>query len=545
MSEIDSLVNAIEGLSIRPTLMPHQIKALDFIDRIEKRAPGERSGIRGGFLSMEMGMGKTLTMLQQIQRTKVPGQAPTLVLCPKTAMYTWKNEIQKFFPGDLHACVFRKEEIKVDLMSRAALSNYDIVITNYDYIRSLATKMELKKKVQITKPRGEGEAVVGANAAPGCLLNDDRGEGILFSIRWHRIVADESHAFSNMSTALAQSMLCLAADLKWCVTGTPIRNWATDLYSQFKFLGLKDSSFSKGGFDQLGFKNFMHSATYDSEKIKLPDVSHQKIPVTLDTRNTEIYKMYLEQACEAYDDFVCGTTTFDCVLVAFLRLRQACVAPFIVTPDLTKKDKDFIEKYQESQRGLQLTTKGLSIWINQEDGTAGKLAPKVQKTIEIIKGTPPGEKVIVFSMFKRALKLAAAGCEFSHVHLNGDITGEARAHALDNFKTGDAKVMFANYKVGAESLNLTEANHIILMEPWWCPAVIEQAKARIQRLGQTKSTYIYELCIANLEQKTNIEENILKLCESKKESAKNFFTTGAITGREGLDARAIGRILER
>jgi hypothetical protein len=64
-------------------------------------------------------------------------------------------------------------------------------------------------------------------------------------------------------------------------------------------------------------------------------------------------------------------------------------------------------------------------------------------------------------------------------------------------------------------------------------------------LGQTKSTYIYELCIANLEQKTNIEENILKLCQGKKESATAFYKTGAITGREGLDARAIGRILER
>jgi SNF2 family DNA or RNA helicase len=140
------------------------------------------------------------------------------------------------------------------------------------------------------------------------------------------------------------------------------------------------------------------------------------------------------------------------------------------------------------------------------------------------------------------------------IHIDGDVVGKMRDLSLAAFKKQDhCNILFISYKIGAESLNLSEANHIILMEPWWCPAVIEQAKARCHRMGQTKETHIYELFIKKVHISPKevitgtIEQAIIRLCKQKIEGAQQFYKEGKpLKGQgksSGLSAQDLAQIL--
>jgi superfamily II DNA or RNA helicase len=144
------------------------------------------------------------------------------------------------------------------------------------------------------------------------------------------------------------------------------------------------------------------------------------------------------------------------------------------------------------------------------------------------------------------------------IKIDGEVTKYHRSQALANFKLEGFDVLIISYKIGSESLNLTHANHIILIEPWWCPAVIEQAKARIQRLGQEKNIYVYELMIDEIEgipktettdeQNKNLtmEQRMIIMCDHKTKEAKDFLSNAEGPKRgEGmaLNARQIGQLL--
>jgi SNF2 family DNA or RNA helicase len=520
-----------------PVLMPHQVKALEFVRLREKDLV-----ISGGFLGMQMGMGKTLTMLSHLAE-ETEQKSPTLVACPKTAMLTWKQEITKHYQGRFSVLLFRKDEAKLETLTAEDISNYDIVITNYDYIRSLCKRLDLFDRLAYKDSR---ERIIGANISYKPICNVNTGEALLFSTRWGRIIADESHNFSNFKTALWQSMMCLCSKFKWCLSGTPIRNICDDLYAQYKFLGYRDGKFDIKAFRSLKIDKYIFYMNYEIAGIKLPEVNHVRVPIVLEEQNLKIYNYYLEKANEAYDSFTVGTTDFVEVLTLFIRLRQVCLAPWTVTPDLSKLTKQAVDEYELSQIELDELSEGLSLWINEKNGTAGMKAPKILKTIELINSVPRGEKVIVFTMFKKVIDLlSVACCDRSYVVINGDIVGKQRESIITSFKRDDIDVLFISYKIGAESLNLTEANHIILLEPWWCPAVIDQAKSRVHRLGQNKTTNLYELYISNNRDFFSIEEAILEYCDGKRAKAAEFYEQGKMDPEYRLNAQTLGAIISK
>lgn len=527
-----------EGIEIK--LMPHQKQAREFILEREKDP-----NIRGGFLGMEPGMGKTLTMLSHLADEK-DYKAPCLVVCPKTAMFTWKGEIEKFYPSKLKVLLFRKDQTKVENLTKEILFNYDIVITNYEFVRSLVNKYNLDEKIII---RDGKNRCIGINIPSRPLLEGKEGERLLFSVHWSRIICDESHNFSNQKTATFKSIMCLSGHFRWCLSGTPIRNHSDDLYTQYKFLGYRDQKFNSKEFKKMDLKRYLFFMTYQLAQIKLPTVNHERVPVILSDNNLKIYNHYLDKANEAFEDYTVGTKSFAEVLTLFLRLRQACISPWTITPQNIKK-KEEIETYEISQYALDETTDGLASWINEYEGTAGLKAPKIQKTIELIKNVPKGQKVIVFTMFKRVIELLEIAMKVEKVNISflsitGDIVGKERDKYLNSFKKGEVDVMFISYKIGAESLNLTEANNIILLEPWWCPAVINQAKARVNRLGQTKETNIYELYVKNDNDCISIEEAIIEIGDSKLKMIESFFDNEKSTTEPKLDANTLQKLLMR
>jgi SNF2 family DNA or RNA helicase len=513
-------------------LYPHQRQALTFL--AERERFDASNLVTGGFLSMLMGLGKTLTMLQHVVDTRATAGGPTLVICPKTAMFTWQGEIQKFFADRIKLLVFRKDgEDNIKTLTADQLKTYDVVLTNYEYIRPYVSKIKLAEKLVEVRAADDGHGAISQayNVPASPLLRATVGENLLFSVKWYRVVADESHNFSNYNTGLFKAMMCFCATKRWCLTGTPIRNYSNDLYAQFKFLGYQDNSLSSVVFEKThgnAVLKYIHYVDYVRANVDLPECIESIIKVMLDEKQAQAYNYYEDAARAAFQEWVAGCKNFNFVLTMFLRLRQACVAPYIITPQSARdfKPNDEILDYAHHQGMLEQTSPGFVTWLNNRDTSSGIEAAKINETVRLITTVIPAtDKVIVFTMFPRASDLIKArldGVNVTALQIDGDVAGVARDQALHAFKTsGATRVLIVTYKTGSESLNLTEANHAILLEPWWCPAVMEQAKARIHRMGQTKPTRIYELIIAHPQEgKNTIEQKIVDICKKKVEDAK-------------------------
>ena len=193
-------------------LMDHQVKAVQWMMELET------SDKPYGILGMLMGLGKTFTMLMQIFLNREPGY-PTLIVCPKTAIYTWEQEIKKFFGDTLRVFIFRNDAHDLSKVTADVLKQYDIVVTNYDFVRSLATKH--RPALFDSLSHVNGPQCINTPDHP--IVNYTSGPYLLFSVEWHRIVADESHNFSNLDTAIWKAMMCLCGSRRWCLSGTPIR----------------------------------------------------------------------------------------------------------------------------------------------------------------------------------------------------------------------------------------------------------------------------------------------------------------------------------
>jgi transcription termination factor 2 len=515
-------------------LYPHQREALKFLAQREQ--PNASNLVQGGFLSMLMGLGKTLTMLQHVVDTRTSSSGPTLVVCPKTALFTWEQEIQKFFADRIKVLKFRKDgPVSIKTLTKDQLNTYDVVLTNFEYIRQYVSSIKLAEKLVEIHVADEGEGAINQsyNAPAEPLLKDTVGENLLFSVKWHRIVADESHNFSNFKSNLFKAMMCFSADKKWCLTGTPIRNYSDDLYAQFKFLGYRDEFLSPVVFENTHGNNvlkYIHYVDYVRANVDLPECIESIIKVMLDEKQAQAYNYYEDAARAAFQEWVAGCKNFSVVLTMFLRLRQACVAPYIITPQSARdfKPSQEIMDYAHHQGLLEETSPGFVSWLNNRDTTSGVEAAKINEAVRLITTVIPNEdKVVVFTMFPRASDLIKTRLQALNVpasQIDGDVAGDARDQALRAFKTNDVgltRVLIVTYKTGSESLNLTEANHAILLEPWWCPAVMQQAKARIHRMGQTKPTHIYELIVAHpTEGKNTIEQKIVDICKKKVEDAE-------------------------
>lgn len=501
-----------------------------------------------GILGMVMGLGKTFTTLSFIAQNRVPNE-PTLIVCPKTALFTWKSEITKFFGDQLKVLVYRKDETNINEITESIIRDYDIVLTNYEYIRNIDSKHLYTLSDRIKTYNGK-EVSYNIPSRPVTVFNRER---TIFAINWYRIVIDESHNISKTSSSLWAAMMALCGTRRWCLSGTPIRNLANDIYSQFKWLGYRDNKLDPTAFlKTFNSKDFIHFIDYAKANITLPKVHHERIEIQLYGYQEKLYELYHNITKTKLQDFQENNSQFIHVLTTFLRLRQICVAPYTITPysaidgKYTHSDE---ENYNMTVQHFEKECPGVLKWLNDRSTSSGIDAEKIVKAVDIISKVPKGEKVVVFTMFKKAINLLTERLlmhtDKKFVCIDGDIVGEERDKCLNSFKKDDIDVMFVTYKIGAESLNLTEANHIILLEGWWCPAVIEQAKSRVHRMGQTKDIHIYELIVGTvgIKKKPSIEAKIAKICQLKIDQAKNYLENGEYVS-VSLNARLIGEILD-
>ena len=409
-----------------------------------------------GILADDMGLGKTLQALAVIQKAKEEdGPSPTLVICPTTVVFNWESEIQKFAPTLTTlklSGVDRKEFFK-------EIPNYDVVITSYALIRRDINKLK--------------------------------------DYNFRYVILDESQNIKNAMSQTAQAVKKLQASHKLALSGTPIENKLEELWSVFDFL-MPGFLFSMSEFNYRYVNPIMERQDKTVEKrLKL-----QIYPFILRRMKRDVAKDLPDKVeniayCELTDeqrDFylqVLDSTKEELfksieqngleksrlsIFSALLRLRQICCHPRLY-------DKNNVKNIMKS-------------------GKFEKLKGMLEEIID------EGHRILLFSQFVDMLDIIKAWLEREGIPYEY-LTGKTkdRQGAVERFNsTPSIPIFLISLKAGGTGLNLTGADYVIHYDPWWNPAVEDQATDRAYRIGQTKKVFVYRLITKN-----TVEEKIQKL----------------------------------
>lgn len=414
-----------------------------------------------GILADDMGLGKTLQALTLLQKAKdTDGPMPTLVICPTSVVFNWEAEIQKFAPELTClklAGIERKQLFK-------EIPDYDIVITSYALVRRDIEK--LKK------------------------------------INFRYIILDESQNIKNALSQTAQAVKKLVAQHKLALSGTPIENKLEELWSVFDFL-MPGFMFSIGEFNFRYVNPIMERGDKTVEKrLKLqiypfilrrmkrdvakdlPDKVENIAYCELTPDQREFYMEVLDSTKEELFKSIEQNgleKSRMSIFSALLRLRQICCHPRLY-------DKENVKGINHS----------------------GKFEHLKEMLEEIIS---EGHRVLLFSQFVDMLDITKNWLEREAIPYEY-LTGKTkdRQGAVERFNSNPhIPIFLVSLKAGGTGLNLTGADYVIHYDPWWNPAVEDQATDRAYRIGQTKKVFVYRLITKN-----TVEEKIQKLKQVKR-----------------------------
>jgi SNF2 family DNA or RNA helicase len=429
----------------------------------------------GGILADDMGLGKTLQIIALIASER--GKGASIVVAPTSLLYNWENEIIKFAPQLKTQIVSGIAEKRRELLKTP---NIDIFITTYDM---------LKRDLEFY-------------------------EDMEFSY----VIADEAQNIKNPATQAAKSVKELKGRVRFALTGTPIENTLTELWSIFDFI-MPGYLYSAGRFSrvyetpiikhndtQVAAKLRAQIAPFVLRRVKknvlreLPEKTETTLPADLAPEQKKIYQATLLEAIGAFDDIVATDSFADNrmrILAQLTRLRQICCHPSL-----------FLEDYS---------------------GESGKLTLALE-TIQL--ALESGHRVLLFSQFTQMLSLikdalATAkisnqrGLPVKYFYLDGATKAKERMEMTERFNAGENDLFLISLKAGGTGLNLTGADVVIHYDPWWNPSVMEQASDRAHRYGQEKSVHVY-----NIVAKDSIEEKIMSLQEKKRDLIDSVITEG-------------------
>ncbi|AYD40405.1 ATP-dependent helicase [Clostridium fermenticellae] len=409
----------------------------------------------GGILGDEMGLGKTVQTIAFLLSNK---QYKSLIIVPTSLIYNWINEFEKFAPSlKVKALNGQKEEREEEFKN---VSDYDVIITTYNLLKN---DIDIYNKFEFD-----------------CLI------------------LDEAQFIKNPSSQNALAAKKIKARLKFALSGTPIENSVMELWSIFDFI-MPGYLYDEKTFSVKYYKRFKEEPCVLDELNKLispfilrrrkedvmkelPRKIEKKFMVTLDDEQKKVYKIYADYAMNLIkkkvqdDEFKSSKIE---ILSYITKLRQLCLDPSVIIKDY--------------------------------NGGSGKMKALVEL---LEKSTEQGHRILVFSQFTSVLKkigkaIDACGIPFSY--LDGTMSSEKRINIVKKFNEGYSSVFLISLKAGGTGLNLTSADVVIHFDPWWNPAVEEQATDRAHRIGQKKVVEVIKIIA-----KGTIEEKIIQLQEEKK-----------------------------
>jgi SNF2 family DNA or RNA helicase len=414
----------------------------------------------GGILADDMGLGKTLQTIVYITSIKeVIENAKFLIVCPSSLIYNWQDEIENFAPMLTSVVVTGNPKERQDFIED--IEKTDILITSYPLIR---------RDINFYQKR--------------C---------------FHTVFIDEAQYIKNADSLNAKSVKLLEAEHKFALTGTPIENSLSELWSIFDFI-MPDYLFSHTKFMNQYEKPILREEEGVLEDLnrrilpfilrrmkkdvlqELPDKVETKMLTDMSEEQKKIYMSYVENAKNEIDLEIKEKGLEKSklkILAALTRLRQICCHP-----------ATFLENYE---------------------GGSGKL----ELLMEIITDAIANDhRILVFSQFTSMLGIIEKELQRQNIdnfYLEGSTKVKDRNDYVKRFNQGEGKVFLISLKAGGTGLNLVGADTVIHYDPWWNPAVEEQATDRAYRIGQVNSVHVIKLIT-----KGTIEEKIYKLQVRKK-----------------------------
>ena len=430
----------------------------------------------GACLADDMGLGKTVQSIAVLLARASNG--PSLVIAPTSVCSNWEIEVKKFAP-------------KLRIMSlregnRAALlqlvGDFDVVICTYGLLS----------------------------------LESER----LRQVQWGTVVLDEGQNIKNALTKRSQAAMDLNAGFRIVLSGTPIENHLAELWNLFRFLnpGLL------GTIEQFR-KRFQDPIEHDSNNVVLErlrhiispfllrrvknKVLHELPPMTeivLELEPSIAERTLLESLRRQYiEELDNGNDKPMQVLAALMRLRRACCNVDLVRP------------------GLNIPSS------------------KLEAFLELVEGLRESEhRALVFSQFVDHLNILRKALDERGVHyqyIDGSTPVRKRAEAVAAFQAGQGELFLISLKAGGTGLNLTAADYVIHMDPWWNPAVEDQASNRAYRIGQARPVTVYRLVL-----KDTVEQKILELHQQKRQLFDDILSEGAMATH--LDAKTLLALLQ-
>lgn len=411
----------------------------------------------GACLADDMGLGKTIQTIAFLLYKASEG--PSLVIAPASVLMNWQKEINRFAPS-LNPVVFNDSDDRASTLESAA--DYDVILTTYGLLAK------------------EHEA--------------------LSKRKWNVACLDEAHTIKNKETKMSDAAMSLQAESRIILTGTPVQNYLGELWNLFQFInpGLL------GTFEQFSTKfiipieqlndnerksqlkriiqPFMLRRTKAEVIEELPEKTEITRLIDLTPAESVVYETMREDAKSKLETE--GRVNVNALAAITLLREAACAMPIV------RKN-----------------------WKEEPS----KITALTDLVGEIISG---GNSVLIFSQFTGFLDIVSKTLKannVSHLYLNGSTPLKRRQEMVNDFQHGKVQVFLISLKAGGLGLNLTGANYVIHLDPWWNPAIEQQATDRAYRIGQEQNVTVYHLIA-----KGTIEEKILRLHKKKQNLAESI-----------------------
>jgi SNF2 family DNA or RNA helicase len=498
LSHPDMLMPVSLPANLDAKLRPYQVEGFTWLMHLKQNN-------LGGCLADDMGLGKTIQALTILLKSKeilanellqksnqIQNQillnnghvGPTsLIIVPASLVHNWINEIKKFAPSLKVYPYFGSQRIK----KPANFNNFDVILSSYHTVRQdIETISEYK---------------------------------------FHYIILDESQVIKNTGSKLYMAVELLRADHRLALTGTPIENSLTDLWSQMNFI-------NQGLLGNLAFfkKEFVYPIEKKGEKLKEERLKKLIEPFILRRTKAEV----ATELPEVLDQVIYCSMTEEQRL--YYEKEKSGIRNYIFENVETEGiEKSSIIVLQGLTRLRQIANHPLLV-DHEFEFDSGKFDEVLRNAENVI---AEGHKALLFSSFVKHLSLFEE--EFKKRGIRYEIlTGEStnREDIINAFKKhDDCKLFLISLKAGGVGLNLTEADYVFILDPWWNPASEQQAVSRSHRIGQKNNVFVYRFISEN-----SIEEKIQKLQERKSRLADAFVTSN--NPMKGLSKDELADLLE-
>ena len=464
--QFNSLIRAFQTIrdsdfevpgSLSDTLRPYQLYGFRWLSTLSQ------AGF-GGILADEMGLGKTVQALAFLKAQRDGGERrPALVVCPASLVYNWKEECRRFTPDlpvrTVDGTLTQRKSLLKALRTQEAAALY---ITSYDL---------LKRDITLY-------------------------DGFTFST----VILDEAQYIKNRNAAISKAVRVLKSDRRFALTGTPIENRLSELWSIFDFL-MPGFLYTSSEFTE----RFETPITRQKNQAAAEKLSRMTEPFILRRKKTDVLRDLPEKIEETRSSAMeeDQRRLYDAQVVHMRSLINAS----------SDSGEDKMRILAEITRLRQLCCDP-SLLFSDYRGSSAKRAACLELVQSAIDG---GHRMLLFSQFTSMLSLLAEDLKRENIPfytITGATPKQERLRLVNEFNAGDVPVFLVSLKAGGTGLNLTGADLVIHYDPWWNLAVQNQATDRAHRIGQTRRVTVVRLIAAE-----TIEEKIIELQEAKRELA--------------------------